>query len=260
MNNPPGRGTMWRVGFSTPPDYNDHQVYCGGLKNLWDVNDGKCGVCGDPFQEAQPRDHEAGGKYGKGIIVRRYQKGQKITVEIEITANHKGHFEFNICPTNNPKFPATDACMNGYRLKTSSGHLKYYLNGDEGRVFVDVILPADLTCSLCVFRWKYFAAQNIGFGERQEHFYSCADVAIESGDVLPPVITNPPVIVTNPPVIVTNPPVIVTNRPVIPTQAPVVTTRPSPIPPNLPKCPISCKFYCQNLNYCYFDECKNCIQ
>ena len=27
---PPARGTMWRLGFSTPPNYNDHELFCGG--------------------------------------------------------------------------------------------------------------------------------------------------------------------------------------------------------------------------------------
>ncbi|KAF2357598.1 hypothetical protein FHG87_011648 [Trinorchestia longiramus] len=29
---PPSRGTMWRLGFHTPPDYNDHELFCGGFE------------------------------------------------------------------------------------------------------------------------------------------------------------------------------------------------------------------------------------
>ena len=31
MLSPPGRASMWRVGWSTPRDYGDNQLYCGGF-------------------------------------------------------------------------------------------------------------------------------------------------------------------------------------------------------------------------------------
>lgn len=45
---PPGRSTAFRYGFSTPPNYNDHELYCGGLARQ-QQNGGKCGECGDPW-------------------------------------------------------------------------------------------------------------------------------------------------------------------------------------------------------------------
>ena len=39
-------------------------------------NEGRCGVCGDNWASVQPRPHEAGGRYGKGVIGRRYTTGQ----------------------------------------------------------------------------------------------------------------------------------------------------------------------------------------
>ena len=84
----------------------------------------------------QPRANEAGGRYGRGVITRKYRKGQSIKVilnrtssefiqiknrrgkyeqhvqvRIELTANHMGHFEFRLCPNNNPAKPATQACL-----------------------------------------------------------------------------------------------------------------------------------------------------
>ena len=61
MMDPPQRGSMWRVGYDVPKDYNDMSGYCGGIHHLWEVNGGKCGVCGDPWDQV-PRDHEPGGK------------------------------------------------------------------------------------------------------------------------------------------------------------------------------------------------------
>jgi len=41
-------------------------------------NGGKCGICGDPFNQTHPRDNEDGGIYDAGIIVRSYHAGQVI--------------------------------------------------------------------------------------------------------------------------------------------------------------------------------------
>ena len=40
------------------------------------MNGGECGVCGDSLSEAEPRDHEAGGRFATGTIVREYTQGQ----------------------------------------------------------------------------------------------------------------------------------------------------------------------------------------
>ena len=50
---PPSRSTMWRYGFNNPPNYNDHESYCGGFTRQWQTNRGRCGVCGDPWDEQQ---------------------------------------------------------------------------------------------------------------------------------------------------------------------------------------------------------------
>lgn len=38
-----------RYGFNTPPNYNDHELYCGGFTRQYQKNGGKCGICGDPW-------------------------------------------------------------------------------------------------------------------------------------------------------------------------------------------------------------------
>ena len=57
---PPSRASMWRFGFNTPRDYNDHEGFCGGFAVQWGVNGGKCGLCGDAW-DAEVREHEAPG-------------------------------------------------------------------------------------------------------------------------------------------------------------------------------------------------------
>jgi hypothetical protein len=31
LMNPVGRSSMWRVGFNTPVNFNDHELFCGGF-------------------------------------------------------------------------------------------------------------------------------------------------------------------------------------------------------------------------------------
>lgn len=46
---PPSRASAWRYGFDTPPDYNDHELFCGGFTRQYERNKGQCGVCGDAW-------------------------------------------------------------------------------------------------------------------------------------------------------------------------------------------------------------------
>lgn len=87
---PPSRSSAWRYGFQTPHNYNDHELYCGGFARQWNRNNGKCGECGDAWDLPKPRPNEFGGKYGTGVIVRKYKPEQIIELKVELTANHNG--------------------------------------------------------------------------------------------------------------------------------------------------------------------------
>ena len=125
LMDPPGRGSVWRFVDSNPLitpyssivniDYTDQGLNCGGLS--YQVSQGgKCGVCGDAFGDVEPRQHEDGGKYGKGIITAQYQPGQIITTSTQITAHHKGWVEFKLCPRN-------DEIMTGDELQVRISNL-----------------------------------------------------------------------------------------------------------------------------------------
>ena len=81
----------------------------------YDLNDGRCGVCGDPWSD-QPREHEAGGKFANGIITRSYDIGQVVTIGVQITANHLGWMEFRLCPHDDPTTPVTQDCLDNHLL------------------------------------------------------------------------------------------------------------------------------------------------
>ena len=70
LMNPPGRSSLrffpndpaiapfWS---SINPNYNDNELYCGGL-GVQIQNDYKCGICGDDFMKTRPRDNELSGR------------------------------------------------------------------------------------------------------------------------------------------------------------------------------------------------------
>ena len=84
------------------------------LQRQWLVNKGKCGICGDPFDETV-KPHEApGGNFATGTIVRNYTEGQVIPVKIDITALHKGYYQFKICPNDNVNLDPPQSCFDRF--------------------------------------------------------------------------------------------------------------------------------------------------
>ncbi|XP_043661582.1 uncharacterized protein LOC122625558 [Drosophila teissieri] len=189
---PPSRASAWRFGFQTPPDYNDHELYCGGLNRQWKRNGGRCGECGDAWDVPEPRPHEYGGHWGKGLIVRSYLPGSKITIRVELTASHMGYFEFRICPNPNAKQSCLDKnvllILNGSPSKPNKSDLDIRFYPRNGSCMYDILaqLP-DFTCEHCVLQWRYVAGNNwgmcsdgngaVGCGP-QEEFRSCSDIAL----------------------------------------------------------------------------------
>jgi len=188
---PPARNSMWREGFPNPVNWDDNELFCGGAQVQHELNGGKCGVCGDPWHVKQPRPHEAGGKYGNGIIARRYVAGQVIKIFVDLTTNHKGYFEMSLCPNNDQKKPITQECLQKHKLTVDgTNSTRYYIPVDaprQAKLYFQVKLPDYLTCSQCVLQWNYTVGNtwgNCGNGTSadgcgpQETFVNCADIAI----------------------------------------------------------------------------------
>ncbi|CAH1645838.1 unnamed protein product [Spodoptera littoralis] len=200
LMDPPARNSMWRFGFPNPVNYNDNELFCGGYAVQWEQNEGKCGVCGDAHHIPEPRPHEAGGMYGKGIVTRHYSVGQEIEVEVELTANHLGTFVMKLCPNNNPKQEASQECFDRYPLyisETRDDRFLIPLDTAKKEIFrYKVRLPPYVTCTQCVLQWTYYTGnmwgvcsngtEAVGCG-RSETFRNCADVSvITSTGGLPP--------------------------------------------------------------------------
>ncbi|XP_043471880.1 uncharacterized protein LOC122504726 [Leptopilina heterotoma] len=117
-----------------------------------------------------------------------YNSGDTIHVKVEITANHKGHFQFQLCPLNNSMEMEEEECFEKYPLPLVDGSYKYALPTDNVGFFeTDIILPKGISCDHCVLRWEYIAGNNwgtcadglgkLGCGP-QETFKNCSDISI----------------------------------------------------------------------------------
>jgi len=155
---PPQRSSMWRVGFDAPIDYDDNALFCGGFAKQYDeVNQGRCGECGDEWSLPRPRLHDEGGLYGTGIIGATYQQGELVNMTVEITAAHLGYFEFKLCNKSSAEELTTQECLDSNVLQQADGSTKYYGIGETGLYDVEVQLPADISCDHCVIQWHYKA-------------------------------------------------------------------------------------------------------
>lgn len=123
----------------------------------------------------------------------RYNAGDKIKVQIDLSTNHLGHFEFNICELKNENDVETEECFDEHPLdlvdKTGEISRKYVPGTESGIYDIEVYLPENFKCEHCVLRWHYRTGnswglcdkensiEDLGCGE-QENFRSCADIAI----------------------------------------------------------------------------------
>lgn len=184
---------MWRVGFDNPADFSDNEGFCGGFRHQHGSMGGKCGICGDPWDG--PRDHEApGGIFANGLITRTYQPGDDIDVEVDVTANHKGHFVFKLCANNNLFSDPDQDCFDKTVLEVLP-HMEPQFNvttANTGTYALKLRLPANVTCKQCILQWTYTCGNNwgvcpdgvgaLGCGP-QEMFRACSDIAIEGTPV-----------------------------------------------------------------------------
>ncbi|XP_061188639.1 uncharacterized protein LOC133196797 [Saccostrea echinata] len=188
MFEPAQRSSIWRFDKTAPHNFNDMSLYCGGYKVQWEDNEGKCGVCGDPYNGE--RKNEAGGIYAKGVIVQKYTSGQVIRVGVRVTAFHLGYFQFKICPHNNPTVPVSQECLDQQKLKLAGTNEYRFYPTKDGDYYLQLQLPANMTCSQCVLQWNY-TNWNTPDTYKQETFINCADVAISNDSSTSNVSTSP---------------------------------------------------------------------
>jgi hypothetical protein len=172
-----------------------------------------------------------------GDIQVTWEEGQTVTVEVVVTANHRGQHELRFCedarggnsclaqnvataisnPSSDPGCPApapqgfAQSCM-----PSSAEQRSLFINDNVHTANYTFTLPENFTCEHCNMQWWWITANYGG-----EFFKSCHDVRIvPSGPPTNPPPTSPPSPSppTNPPTTAppTNPP---TTAP--PTEEPV---------------------------------------
>jgi hypothetical protein len=103
-----------------PHCLNGGGTHAVGARARWPQ--GTHAMCGDPMAQAQPREHEAGGKYAANTApVATYTQGGAIKLAVAISTDHGGRFSYRICRYT-PGTPAeeraqlTQGCLDKYRL------------------------------------------------------------------------------------------------------------------------------------------------
>ncbi|KAI1301946.1 Protein pygopus [Halotydeus destructor] len=184
---PPSRNTMWRFGFPTKANYEDSELFCGGIKVQWEDNGGRCGICGDPYNAE--RVHETGGFYARNITTRTYAPGSVIDVVIDLVANHGGKFVFEMCWRNKFEKKETESCFEPLLLADGRKDFDLDPNAKLGLKVIAVQLPRKKSCERCVLRWHWRSGNNwgecadgttkVGCGP-QETYRNCADIAVSN--------------------------------------------------------------------------------
>lgn len=195
---------MWRFNYDTPTNFEDSELFCGGIKAQWQDHGGRCGECGDNFGDPRPRRHETGNVFARNLTVRHYSPGDVVDLVVDVETNHLGYFEFALCPRKSWDQSETESCFEPNLLEVVSGtgaihkakvssdpSTRYRLpTAANGLYLLRVKLPDNLTCDYCVLRWHWRSANNWGDCEDgtsglgcgpQETYRNCADVAIGHG-------------------------------------------------------------------------------
>ncbi|RUS78947.1 hypothetical protein EGW08_013288, partial [Elysia chlorotica] len=191
MLDPPSRMSAYLAGFDTPPNYEDHQMNCGGISLQWDTNGGRCGVCGDPWSGPRLYERPDGAMVqGEPVITKTYSENESIKVSIQITMNHKVRFQIQFVVSRLNRQYSDQDCLDKHLLADDTGRTRFDSPSDSTGLFdFYLVLPSGVTCPQCMLQWKWRAGNNwgcdangdcgVGKGERQEEFYACSDVKID---------------------------------------------------------------------------------
>ena len=188
MIDPVSRNSLWRIDQTAPVNYNDIELFCGGIGVL-SANGNRCGVCGDPYPAPRPRAHETGGHMVMNKTVKNYFPGSTIDVMIDLDTNHGGYFQFELCRRESLDEMEQEECFE--RLRFVDGTYRKQLQTDHsahGLMGMSLMMPDDLReCRACILRWNYVAGNNWGICPDgtagtgcgpQELYRNCADISI----------------------------------------------------------------------------------
>lgn len=136
-----------------------------GSKHPWSPLGGVPGICGDPFDGIY--DHPSSNFAGMPMPPKdTYTQGGGMTIQIDISANHGGFWEFSVCDHT----AISQECFDRNKLKSMQHNseqvwmLHRMLNSPTEQrpdsYFVEMKLPPWLVCDHCVLQWTWWTAHN----------------------------------------------------------------------------------------------------
>ncbi|CAG2167421.1 unnamed protein product, partial [Oppiella nova] len=173
---PLSRASAWTYDKTRPVNNNDDGLNCGDFSNQVNLNAGKCGICGDPYNGDRENEFP-NGKYAKNPKTYvTYKAGSNITAQIHVVANHDGYYEFRICNATDPLHEVTQECLNQHQLEVvgttdNKWRLPAHKNKcqmgqydcDENWINeIPLKLPAGFVCERCVFQWDWTTREYVG--------------------------------------------------------------------------------------------------
>lgn len=82
-----------------------------------------------------------------------------VRLTVNITANHKGYFEFRLCPKESAHELVTQECLDRHLLKLQDGTTRYFI-GTEATLYYPIVqLPDGVACENCVLQWWWSAGK-----------------------------------------------------------------------------------------------------
>lgn len=137
--------------------------------NIYENNFRSNSVCGQiQASGANGRNYD---NYFTGVQA-TYSPGQVITVNVELTVYHRGHFEFAICPAGSTGTPSQDCFRNNKLTVRKDNRYNAPLDPNYparamippesfGKMYsYDVQLPSNLSRGNYVLKWMYVTANS----------------------------------------------------------------------------------------------------
>lgn len=173
-------GGTGAVGAASPGGWRPYRPFTPGGRHAG------AGPCGDRASDRRPRAHERGGNFcpAAALDVRPvYRSGSEIEIEVAVTTNHNGYFEFFLCDVARCGGDPSPQCFKGGHCRQlrrarvpecESGKSRQCAPTDPqhpGRFYVPCrlpgtqfvhmryLLPKGFVCKDCVLQW-YWATAN----------------------------------------------------------------------------------------------------
>ena len=114
-------------------------------------------MCGDSPAVSKPRPHELGGTRGSGLITATYGEGAVVDIKVDITANHKGSFQFRLCNADNSPCDKYEHFGEPLKRANDPTETRFQIPAQDQGVpkpyDMQYKLPDGFQCEHCVLQW-----------------------------------------------------------------------------------------------------------